>query len=656
MSLRYARSLLAAACMLVPVAQAADLIPTADFARKPTFLNPQLSPDGKYIAVQVDDPDGKSHSMAIYAIGDMNNPVSLIRLPIFEVPAEITWTSSTRIVVAKGRQFGSVEKPMLTGELLAVDFNGKRQDYLFGFEAFGRRSATRASDRGWAFVDGLPSKTNGHFFMRATPWDNKERTLLYDVDSESSSRRQLAQFEMSDISFLVADDGTPRFAWGVDTDYKTVVFHREGERWVKWGRAQAGATFSPLAPVPDSTRIFASYSAEGGPSQLVEQDETGGNRKVLAQDSFSSVSTGGLWTPAPSRPFATRPATGVPKVTYLDPQLPAAKLHMALSQKFPGQLVSFINFSEDGGQLLAYVQSDRDPGRYFTMDMHTYKAKPLFAAMPWIDPEKMAERRPVHFKASDGRELEGILTFPKGKAETNLPMVLMPHGGPIGVSDDWFFDSDAQFLANRGYLVLQVNYRGSSGRGGDFLEAGYLQWGTRIQEDLIDGVKWSIDQQYADAKRVCVYGGSFGGYSAMMTVIRAPGMFRCAAGVAGIYDLKMMYSKGDVKDQKTGRSYLKRVIGRDDAELAANSPVNMADKIDVPVFLAHGKEDDRAPFAQAKAMRDALDKAHRTYEWMAVDGEGHGFYKVENEVAFLDKLDAFLKANIGDPQAPAATQ
>jgi len=259
----------------------------------------------------------------------------------------------------------------------------------------------------------------------------------------------------------------------------------------------------------------------------------------------------------------------------------------------------------------------------------------------------MAERRPLHFKAGNGTELEAILTFPKGVPETNLPMVLLPHGGPIGVQDDWYYDDQAQFLANRGYLVLQVNFRGSSGRGTDFIKAGYRQWGTGIQQDLIDGVKWAIAEKYADPKRICVFGASFGGYSAMMAVIRAPGMFQCAVGYAGIYDMAMRYTKGDTQESELGRNALRVEMGDDPAELAANSPDKLADQINVPVFLIHGEDDQRAPFAQAKAMRAALDAAHKPYEWMSKPGEGHGFYDEKNNIELYTRLQAFLEKYIG---------
>lgn len=656
MTYRFARPLLAGLCLAVSMACAADTIPVADFARRLPLTSPRLSPDGKYLSVIYHDQDGKSHGIAVYAVDDMSQPKSLIRMPPYELPAAMAWVSPTRIVVARGKQDGSIGSTRYTGELMAVDMDGKNPDYLYGYESVGKRSATRALDRGWGEIEGTPPKTNGHFYMRTTSWGDQNRSTIYDVDATSSTRRQIADIGISGLNFMLTDNGDPRFAFGTDDDYKYVVFHRDGSGWTKLGPEITGQRFLPVAQVSGSQRIYAMYSPDGKGSEFDEQDEDGGNRKRLGGDSFSQVTPSGLWTAAPLRPFGIVSETGVPSVTYFDQNETVSKLHRALSQKFPGSAVRFVDFSEDGTQLLFSVSSDRDPGRYMLIDTHNYKVRNLFAVTPWMDPAKMAERRPLRFKASDGMELEAILTFPKDKPETSLPMVLLPHGGPHGISDTWYYDEDAQFLANRGYLVLQVNYRGSGGRGSAFEQAGWLKWGTRIQDDLIDGVKWAIAQNYADPKRVCVYGASFGGYSAMMTAVRAPDLFKCAVGYAGIYDLDMMYNKGDIKDRKSGRSYLTTVIGRDEADLSANSPTHLADKITVPVLLVHGEDDERAPYAQFKAMKAALDTAHKPYETLTRSGERHGFVKPDNVEAFYTKLQAFLDKNIGTPagQAPTA--
>lgn len=648
MSCRLSRTMLSAAWLLLPaVAAAADLVPAEDFARHPQLSMPQLSPDGKHLAVNMNYADGNSHALAVYDVANMARPVSLLRLPKYELAIGITWTSNTRLVVEKGKQVGSIDKPSSTGEVIATNFDGKRQDYLYGSETQnGSRAGTRGTDRGWGFVAGQPTPANGHFYMTTYSWDSQDYSTVYDVDAEKNTRRLLGQIKVSGMEFMVGNDGKAHYAYGRNDDWKFVLYHQQDGTWAQMNAGENGSSFIPLLFTPDQQRVYASYSADGGPVALIEQDENGGNRKLVASDSFGSVGAMEL-TPYPYQPFATVLDTGVPKFAYIDTNSPTAKLHRALSMKFPGSYVHFINFSEDGSKLLFSVASDRDPGSYFLIDTKNYKVLKLFSAAPWIDPARMAERRPLHFKSSNGTELEAILTIPKGAELSRLPMVLVPHGGPIEVQDDWFFDDDAQFLASRGYLVLQVNYRGSSGRGVNFRNAGYRQWGTGIQQDLIDAVKWAIAENYADPQRICIYGASFGGYSALMAPIRAPGMFKCAIGYAGIYDMGMRYKKGDTQESKAGRNALRIQMGDDPAELAANSPVNLASKIDVPVFLIHGEDDQRAPFAHAKAMRAALDAAHKPYEWLSKPGEGHGFYDEKNNVELYKKLQAFLEKNIG---------
>jgi len=648
MSIRIMRAMLAACCTLLSMTATATTarIPVETFARHANLSMPRLSPDGKHIALRMDD--GDEHALLVYAVSDMSHPVSILRMPKFELPVQIAWVSATRLVIVKGKELGSIDKPYSTGEIIATDVDGKHQDYLFGYQGdeYGSRADTREADSGWGSVDGLPDTANGHFYMGAQLWNSDNHSWLYDVDATTSVRHLVADIGVGDLDFTVGNDGKAHFAFGTNNDFDYVVYHHQGNGWALYDGAGQGHRFMPIRFAPDGKHVYAYDSVDGAPDDLVEQDENGADRRVLVHGGFGSV--GDLeWTAQPMQPFAAIDDTGTPRVTYINPNLPAAKLYMALSRKFAGEFVDFINYSDDGDELLFSVSSDRDPGTYYLIDTHHYKLVKLFSAAPWIDPSRMAERVPMHFTADDGTVLEAILTIPPGAEMDNLPMVLLPHGGPHGISDTWFYDNDAQFLASRGYLVLQVNYRGSGGRGHAFEEAGYLKWGTRIQQDLIDGVKWAEAQHYADPKRVCVYGGSFGGYSALMSVIRAPGLFKCAVGYAGVYDLAMMYKKGSIGADKLGKNYLETVIGKNDADLAANSPDKLADKIDVPVLLIHGKDDQRVPFAQAKAMRAALEAAHKPFEWLAKSGEGHGFYTEQNNIDMLDTLQAFLKKYIG---------
>jgi dipeptidyl aminopeptidase/acylaminoacyl peptidase len=317
-----------------------------------------------------------------------------------------------------------------------------------------------------------------------------------------------------------------------------------------------------------------------------------------------------------------------------------------LLKAFPGQMVDILDHSRDGNTLLFYAWSDRNPGAYYLLHRQNNQVQLVNELMPWIKPDSMSSTRPIEFRGADGLKLFGFFTAPNGRTGP-LPMIVMPHGGPHGVYDAWGYDADAQFLASRGYGVLQVNFRGSGGRGDKFERLGYRQWGGKMMDDIADGVRWAIDSKLADPARICTYGASFGGYAAMMSPIRNPGMYKCAIGYVGVYDLQVMHSEGDINDTRIGRSYLDRVIGTDPVELAANSPAKNVQKIQIPVLLVQGTLDRRVPMDQFNALKKALEKSGVPVQTMVVKGEGHGFYDPANRAELYRTMETFLDKHIG---------
>lgn len=642
---------LAISATVPATAQQKPLVPVEAFTKQDQFSSPRLSPDGKHIAIKVRIMRNKRMipTLTVYSLPDLKI-VSVLAMDTFDIPLNYTWLTNTRLVVTKGIEIGLRERPWATGEVVSVDLDGKRQQYLFGYDNFKSSSKgdRYGDDYGWADIESIP-KRNGHVQLGTHLWRSK-RSFLYDVDSSSATRKLITEIGGEDLDFHTQRDGTPRFASGVDEASEWITYRRDdNNEWKKLDREVTGKRFIPLLFTKDNNEFFALRSTKGEPTALVRESFKTGERTILAQDKRSTLSL--EWNENDSSPFAVVTNVGIPSVRYIEPDSGNTKLHKSLSLQFPGSVVHFIDFTDDGSKLLFSVASDRDPGSYYLYDKVAGKADLLFTVLEDIDPDQMAERRPFAYKARDGLELFGYLTVPKADLndKSKLPMVVIPHGGPFGPADDWYFDSDAQFLASRGYAVLQVNFRGSGNRGEAFKESGYKQWGGKIQDDIIDGVKAAIEQGGIDANRICTFGASFGGYSALMLTVKEPAMFKCAIGYAGRYYLPATFNQHNVASSKRVKTGYARSMGDNEEELIRQSPSRHADKIKVPVWLIHGGKDEVVLPEQAKIMREALIKAGNPPEWTYEPDEGHGFYDAQRRKELYEKLEGFLAKHIGKP-------
>jgi dienelactone hydrolase len=628
---------------------AADkLIPIEHFVHEDDYAQPRLSPDGKYLALTVRVPLNKRFvpTIVVYSLPDMKQQ-GAVRMPVYEIPDKYYWVTNTRLLVTKAKELGSREQPVLTGEIFAMDYNGENQEYIYGYNEGLKGNSKFGDSRGSGTVSGIPKSRNGRFYMTTSLWD-AERTMMYEVDSKNAKRKLIASIPISDAKFVLQNNGKPRFATGADKDglYSLYKFDDTKDDWIRLSREAFDGHLVPIAFNEDDTEFYGFYSRRGEPPALVRINAQTGVRTVIVANKVSEIDIVQK-TVNSELPFAVASHLGIPTMHYLDSERPEAKLHQTLSSKFPSNSVHFINYTDDGNTLLFSVSSDREPGAYFIYDKLNNRAYPLFASRQLIEPEQMSERRPIRFTNRDGIKLDGYLTIPKMQDRAKkMPMILLPHGGPHGPYDKWFYDNDAQFLASRGYSVLQVNFRGSGGKGNAFQALGWRKWGAEIQNDLIDGVQWAIKEANVDAKRICTYGASFGGYSALMLAAREPEMFQCAIGYVGVYDLNLMLTSNEANNSKF-KSVMTRYIGTDKTELDQFSPAKQAAKIKIPVMLVHGMEDKRATFNHAEAMRDALIKEGRPPEWMAVPGEGHGFYNTENVQEFYTRMERFLAKHLG---------
>ena len=634
-------------------------LPIEHFTRYDEFGGIKLSPTGEFAAYMT----GKyGRSMLVFIsmkdkkiTGGVNCPEG------FEI-FDFDWASNSRVVfqIAE-RQLGLLQ-PSPTGEMLAVDVDGKRQKFVYGYRTGEQQTGTliKARESSYATADLISPLLvdEKSILIEEHPWragasywyyDRDAKPLITQLDIYTGKKRKLDIAPLANATVMVDHNDRVRFAIGLNPQFKLAV------------------SWKPDPDGPWTEFALPGFREESvRPRKFSEDNQSVFFTGVKEDESLDALYKLNLHTKDISKVygFENTDVTGVVydlsgrrivgvvsyvdkrSVHWLDPEDRAARIYRSLHNAFPGQTVSIASTTKDGNIAIVFVHSDVNPGDYYLFDTQTMKADYLRPARQWIDPATMRAKTPFSLRARDGLQLHGYLTLPVGSGPH--PMVVLPHGGPHGVRDTWDFDWEVQMLANRGYAVLQVNYRGSGGYGMDFEEQGFRQWGAKMQDDITDATRWAIEQKYADANRMCIFGASYGGYAALMGAVREPELYRCAIGFAGVYDLELMLSSADIPRSKSGRAYLNVALGNDREQLRARSPTHNADKISIPVLLIHGKEDWRAAYEQATRMKAALDKHQKPYEWMSLSREGHGVYDEESRKEMYDRILGFLDKHLSN--------
>lgn len=353
------------------------------------------------------------------------------------------------------------------------------------------------------------------------------------------------------------------------------------------------------------------------------------------------------------KPFAAFFTADRDEVHWFDPKIAAQ--YRGMKKALGSGEVWVQSRTDNETRMLVYAGQENDPGALYLYDVAAKRMQEIAQYRPELDFRQLATPRPMQYTARDGMVIRGYLTLPRGREARNLPLIVMPHGGPYGIRDKLEYNDEVQLLANRGYAVLQPNYRGSGGYGDAFFEAGTGQIGRKMQDDIDDAMDWAVKEGIADAGRVCVVGGSYGGYAALWSVLRNPERYRCAASWAGVTDWnKMLRYDRRYLSERVNKRWSARVRGNQEADLDAVSPYRLAATLSRPVLLAHGTKDQRVPIAQYNIFEKAARAAPVPPQTLVVEGEGHSFSKVESAQAWFEALDAFLaRHNPADP-APAA--
>ncbi|MDQ8051332.1 S9 family peptidase [Luteibacter sp.] len=635
-----------AALMLTPAfAQGVDV---QAFVKKEAFQDIKLSPNGDYYAATVVLEDRTA--LAIMRRSD-NALTARFSLGNNTHVAGFYWVNPERVVISMAEKFGALDKPQLTGEMYAINADGGKPEFLVGQRMYGAGPGTKIQTKkvetvAAFLVDSLPDNDKS-VVVSVMPFSADPYTRADLLDVYTGRRTQLARAPVRNADFITDNKGLVRFADGKGTDNVNKLYYREGES-AEWrlfnDESENDIVETPLGFSADDKVAYLRVEHRKGPDSIVAYDLATKQRTELFRDDDTDPGSI-IYRNGTSIPVGAFVADGKPRTVFFDAASPEARLYRSLEAAFGGP-VAITSQTSDGRLALVQVQSDRNPGDFYIFDTVAKKASHLVSRRDWFLPEDMAAMKPIQLTSRDGLTLHGYLTVPKGSAGKSLPMVVMPHGGPFWERDYWGFNTDVQILANAGYAVLQVNFRGSGGYGRSFSQAGAQQWGGTMQDDLTDATRWAVKEGIADAQKICLYGSSYGAYASLMGVAKEPSLYRCAAGYAGIYDLPTMHTDGDIQERGSGETYIKEWIGSREA-VAAVSPNRMADRIKVPVFLAAGGEDERAPIQHSRMMEKALLKAGVPVETLYYDTEGHGFYVEAHEREFYTRLLAFLSRSLG---------
>ncbi|MGX5175072.1 alpha/beta hydrolase family protein [Aliikangiella sp. IMCC44653] len=631
----------------------------AEFVKLPNHRNLQISPDGKHLSVVYSTNDFEA--LAILDTKTRKPVASFKAAGSKKGIGEVHWVSNTRLVYGITHNSSWDKGYKDEGQLVGVSIDGSDHEIIFGHNAgemqTGSRLKKKESSYGHHSIIDLLKDDPKHILIAFYPWKvkgsywviNRDATpMVYKLNVYNGRKIKVTYLPAPLASAIVDNSGEVRFAVAVNKANEWEVYYRDSnaDDWTDFNLKNFEGTFIvPRSFTKDNNKVYLTANVNNKTEGVYLFDLTTQKYELLFQDEELDISHY-VYDYKGRRVVAVATEQEVPSYHYLDPKDKKASLHKSLMSSFAGFNVQITSATEDEKQIIIHAYSDTNPGDFYLFNTEDLKAEFLLTRRAWIKLSKMRPKEGISIETRDGEEIFGYLTKPSKNAK-NVPMVVLPHGGPHGIRDSWEFDWEAQLLASKGYAVLQVNFRGSGGYGQDFLEAGYGKWGAMMQDDLTDATLQVINSGVADAKRVCIYGASYGGYAALMGAVKEPELYRCTIGSMGVYDLPLMFEEGDIAERDAGIAYLKEALGTDVADQKMRSPAYNVDKIKADILLIHGEKDQRAPIEQVESLMSALDKQNKPYEYLLLDYEGHGYYDESSRLKVYSKILEFLESKIG---------
>jgi dipeptidyl aminopeptidase/acylaminoacyl peptidase len=595
------------------------LIPLRDFFRNPERSGFQVSPDGNSISFMQPYQNRMNVFVEPRAGGEAVRVTSETERDV----AGYFWKGSNRIVYLK--DFKGDENY----HVVAVDADGRNLVDLTPFEKVRAEIVDDLYDNEDEMIVSMNKRNPEVFDVYRVDLNTRELTLIAEnpgnvtgwvTDHTGRIRLALATDGVNSSILHRPDESTP---------FKTVITTNFKEQ------------IQPLFFDFDNKLLFASSNINRDKAAIVRIDPaTAKEESIIFQHPEVDVS-GLVWSRKRKVYTEVQFVTWKRERKFFDAE--AEALQNELERQLPGYEIDLQSGNKDENIFVVAAWSDRTMGTRYLYEVASKKLTKLAEIAPWLPENDLTEMKPITYKARDGLTIHGYLTLPRGGGK-NLPLIVNPHGGPWA-RDSWGYNAEAQFLANRGYAVLQINFRGSTGYGRAFWEASFKEWGKKMQDDVTDGVKYAIAQGIADSKRVSIYGGSYGGYCTLAGLAFTPELYACGVDYVGVSNL-FTFLKTIPPYWKPMLDMFYEMVGNPEADktlLTEASPVLHADNIRVPLLIAQGAQDPRVNVDESDQMVAALKKHGIPVEYLVKENEGHGFHNEENRFEFYEAMERFLK-------------
>ena len=598
-------------------------ISVEDFMKSPGNFGYQLSPDGNYITFS--SAWENRSNIFVKKMGDDSEPVRVSSSKDRDIAGSF-WKDDTLLYV---KDKGGDEN----FHIYSTTFNGTEEKDL-----------TPYPNVTVGLLSSLQGVKDEILIMM-----NKEDATVFDVyklNVKTGETTHVAKNPGNISNWLADRNGEVRVAVASDGVVGTVLYRdSEKDEFKPFIELAAGDEVTPLAFSKDNKHIYATSNKGRDKVEVVKYDLEGKEEVVMSNKEVDV--TGVLYSAEQDKLLYGAYITDKPHYQFFDENF--EKLFRKIQDKLGvhESELGINDYNKEMTKFIVSVSSDTVYGKYYYYDSLTDKLTELATLSPWLKSEELSEMHPISYKSRDGLTINGYLTLPKNKEAKNLPLIVNPHGGPWA-RDMWGFNPEVQLLANRGYAVLQVNFRSSTGYGKEFLQAGNKQWGLKIQDDITDGVQWAIDQGIADPKRIGIYGASFGGYATLAGITFTPDLYAAAVDYVGVSNIFTLLNTIPPYWETMREMFYERVghPEKDKELLTAVSPVFHADKIKTPLFVAQGANDPRVNKAESDQIVEALRARGVDVEYMLKENEGHGFLNEENKIEFYNAMLKFLDSHL----------